>query len=397
VKILWLSPWFPYPPVNGSKTRIYHLIQAICSSHQVDLIACIRPGEVYDEAGLDGLVRSIRTVPWKEYRQRSLRATAGYFSFTPRSYFDAYNHAFQDQVTQALQDNPTDLVIASELWTAPYFKAAHRLPAILDDIEIAAIYDQWNDSHHASSKLRNGLTWVKTARYTESLLRNYTRSTVVGSYEKALLTERLSTNKRIWIIPNGVDIQSFQTGMGVPQPGTLIYPGSLTYQANYQAVHFFLSDIYPMIEAAIPGAQFSITGTYANVDLSSLRMGPSVHLTGYLEDIRPAIAGAWVCVVPLLQGSGTRLKILEALALGTPVVTTAKGMQGLELRDEEHLLIADQPEEFARQVIRLHNNPDLRMKLATAGRERVQELYNWDKIGKAFLELVEKASCNAVD
>ena len=180
--------------------------------------------------------------------------------------------------------------------------------------------------------------------------------------------------------------------MAEPEPDTLIYPGSLTYKANYDAADFFFSEIYPLIEVSCPNIKVKISGSYENVEIHRLRLPSSCHLTGFVEDIRPVVAAAWICIVPLRQGSGTRLKILEALALGTPVVTTSKGMQGLDLEPETHLLVADQPKEFARQVLRLMDDLDLRLKLVEAGRKRIEEAYSWKMIGEQFLSLVNRSS-----
>jgi glycosyltransferase involved in cell wall biosynthesis len=262
----------------------------------------------------------------------------------------------------------------------------------LDDIEFSGIYDQYKNAQTPYRRLRTRLTWYKTHQYLGELLHRFTVCTVVSSHEQSLLQSFDQSQERVRVIPNGVDVDFFHPGAAEPEPDTLIYPGSLAYQANYDAVEFFLSEIYPTIQAAFPAIKIKITGSHENVDVISLKCPPSCTLTGFIDDIRPVIAAAWVCVVPLRQGSGTRLKILEALALGTPVVTTSKGMQGLDLLPETHLLVADQPQEFARQVIRLLNDPGLRMRLVEAGRRRIEELYSWDMIGTQFLSMVNQAN-----
>jgi len=120
-------------------------------------------------------------------------------------------------------------------------------------------------------------------------------------------------------------------------------------------------------------------------------LGDGVRLSGYLEDIRPVVAGASVCVAPIRQGGGTRLKILEAMALGTPVVATSKGAEGLDVADGEHILIADGPAEFANRTLQLLRDPALRQRLAYNARRLVEEWYDWGPIGQRFVRLVEEA------
>ena len=129
-------------------------------------------------------------------------------------------------------------------------------------------------------------------------------------------------------------------------------------------MRYFLAEIYPGIRQQVGNASLTITGNTSGVRLTDLQLDDSVHLSGYVDDIRPVIAGAAVCVVPLRQGSGTRLKILEAMALGTPVVSTSKGAEGLDVTPGHDILIADEPAEFANQVIRLLRDAALRERLA---------------------------------
>ena len=125
------------------------------------------------------------------------------------------------------------------------------------------------------------------------------------------------------------------------------------------------------------------------MDTAGLALDDTVRLTGFVEDVRVPVAEAAVCVTPIRQGGGTRLKILEAMALGTPVVATAKGAEGLDVVDGEHLLLADDPEAFARRTVELLNGPDLRSRLSAAARRLVETRYEWQAIGAHFADLVE--------
>jgi len=193
------------------------------------------------------------------------------------------------------------------------------------------------------------------------------------------------------VVPNGVDIESYTGDFGSPVPDTLTFTGVLTYFANFDAIGFFLEEIWPRVRASRPGAKLWITGRTEGVPLERLSLDEGVNFTGYLDDIRPHVARSQVCIVPLRVGGGTRLKILEAMALGTPVVSTSKGAEGLDVTAGQDILIADEPQAFANAVLRLLDDADLRARLSENGRRLVSERYDWREIGtrlNAFLERV---------
>jgi glycosyltransferase involved in cell wall biosynthesis len=195
--------------------------------------------------------------------------------------------------------------------------------------------------------------------------------------------------EQVFVVSNGIDSQFNHPGLAEPIPGSLVFNGALTYQANFDAMDYFLREIFPFILDQVPHTQLSITGSNHGVPLDALPTVDHVRFTGYLEDIRPAVAGSWACIVPLRVGGGTRFKILEAMALGTPVVSTLKGAEGLDVEPGKHILIADTPEEFAMQTVSLLRNPELRNMIATNAAFLVNEKYEWTKITENLCDLVD--------
>ncbi len=197
---------------------------------------------------------------------------------------------------------------------------------------------------------------------------------------------------RVTVIPNGVDTARNRPGLADPQPDTLVFNGALTYYANADAMRYFLAEIFSVIRTAVPRLCMQITGRHDGVDLKGLSIGDGVMLTGYLDDVRPVVSGSWACVVPLRIGGGTRLKILEAMALGTPVISTSKGAEGLAVSHEQDILIADEPAEFARQTVRVLKDRVLRERLAANARRLVEANYGWQQIGQAFCQVAEQTA-----
>jgi glycosyltransferase involved in cell wall biosynthesis len=152
---------------------------------------------------------------------------------------------------------------------------------------------------------------------------------------------------------------------------------------------WFIKDIFPLIRAEVPGAKLVITGDHANLPLPAT---DNVTLTGFVEDIRPLVANSMISIAPLLQGGGTRLKILESMALRTPVVATPKGAEGLDVVHGENILIAETAKEYADAAIRLMTDPDLRHRLVENGYQLVKEKYDWSVVMPQFLGLITKVA-----
>lgn len=388
MRILFLSALFPYPPDNGTRIRAYNLLKQLSCHHELDLVAFGHYGKTPHGADLRDLCRSVHVVPYTVYDPRRLQALLGYFSPTPRSLVDTHSYEMADVVRQHLMQNQRDVVIACTLGTARYVPKAACAPAVLDEFQAAAHMYGAYLSGGGLRHLRAKLTCAKLRRYVARLVRRFDACTVASDVEGDILRGMARGYDSVSVIPNGVDVDHYRRGLARPMPGTLVYTGALTYSANYDAVQYFLTDILPGIRTAVQDARFAVTGATRSVALDRLPVSQGVTYTGYLDDVRPTIAGSWALVVPLRMGGGTRLKILEAMALGTPVISTSKGAEGLDVTPEQDILIADGPALFAAQTVRLLQNPQLRERLAENGRRLVEQKYSWVEIGRKFNDLL---------
>ena len=389
MKILFISPWFPYPPENGSKIRIFNLIKVLSNRHNIRLISFVRDGEHVDLKGLEGICRIEPTIPWREFAPHSLKSLTGFLSPTPRSVIGTYSQQMAKQLQLALALDPPDLIIASQLYTAIYAGRKLDIPAIFDEVELGLVSQNWSNHSSPVIKLRKQLNWAKTKTYTRRLIKQYDACTVVSDRERELLTEVVDGNVPVHVVPNGVDLAFHRPGISSPQPNTLIYHGALTFNANFDAMSYFLQDILPIIRVQVPEVTLTITGTIQGVDLSHLPLDDHIIFSGFLPDIRPAVAGAWACVVPLRSRWWYEIKDFEAMALGTPVIATLKAAEGICITPGKNILLADTPEEFSAQTVRLLNDNQLRDELAKNGRELVEKNYGWDAIGTSFDRLID--------
>jgi glycosyltransferase involved in cell wall biosynthesis len=375
MRLLVLSAWCPFPADNGTKLRKLHLLRGLARHHQIDLLA-FAP-ELPGASALDQLQRicdRVELLPESPFTERPIGRLRQALSTQPRSILAHHSPEMVAAVRRRVAE-PYDLVIAFEVHMAPYALELPRIPRLLEEVELAALQDQYAGQEHLLQRLRYGLTWWKTRRYVRSLLEHFAAATVVSQRELALLQPLAPRHLRLAVVPNGVDTAVCNGEYGVPEPNTLIYPGALAYDANFDAVSYFARAVLPRIRTVRPNARLRITG-HARPEQVAALTTDGLEFTGYLDDVRPAVANAWAEVVPLRKGGGTRLKVLESLALGTPVIATSKGVEGLDLVPERDFLLADTPDDFAAQTLRLLGSPALRNDLAQAGRS-VAVRYDW--------------------
>ena len=387
MKILFLSRWFPYPADNGSKLRILNLLKGLAAQHEVTLLSFYEQQD--PERGREVLGQfcsNVLAMPWRNFQPGSFRALAGYFSDIPRAVLDTYSVEMEGTIRRTLHAGRYDIVIASQIDMAAYRQTFRSVPALLEEIELSVPYEQFVAAPSLRLRLRRGLTWFKHRRYLAAVLTSFRACTVVTVQEQRLLAAIVPEYGVVEVIPNCIDLSIYKNILHRSHPGRLIFTGSFRFSANHDAMCWFLSDIYPFIRKSAPQATVTITGDNAGW---SLPRADHVTLTGFVDDIRPWIAESAICIVPLRIGGGTRLKILEAMALGTPVVTTSKGAEGLAVRHGEHLLIADTARSFAEATVYLLNNPEAGHQLAGNALRIVSEQYDWAKTMPRFVALVE--------
>jgi glycosyltransferase involved in cell wall biosynthesis len=391
VRILFLSAWFPYPADNGSKIRIFNLIRGLSQEHHVTLLSFTdetRHGLI--PAELRQICQEVQVVPKKSFSPLSLKARLGFFSLTPRSVLDTFSSEMAELIRRSLTTTHFDVIIASQVMMAGYSRFFSGLPALFEEIELGVLYEQRSKAESLVHRFRHGLTWTKHRRYLARLLRGFRAGTVVSRQEHRLLCgAAIEGSKPIEVIPNCVNVAEYEDFQAAPRPNTLIFTGSFSYFANYQAMRWFTSEVLPNIRAEIPDVRLTVTGNHANRPLPQAQ---DVELAGYVEDVRPYIAGSWVSLAPIWTGGGTRLKILEAMALCTPVVATSKGAEGIDVLDEENILIADTPQAFADAVTRLLRDPGLRQRLVDNAYRLVCRKYDWAAVMPRFVSLVERVA-----
>jgi polysaccharide biosynthesis protein PslH len=390
MKILFISRWFPYPPNNGAKLRILHLLQGAASQHEVFLLSFSdNPEKDSQPSQIHTICREVRTVLWKEYQPTSLQALLGLFSLEPRSLADTYSDQMAAEIIQIQNKETFDLVITTEWQLLAYRHLFLHQPVLFEELEMGVFYGNYRNATRLLARLRHGLTWAKHRLFLSRAVSDDQVCTVVSEHEKQLLAQIKNHNRSIHVIPNGVMVKEYADIHAEPQPNQIIFTGSFRYFANYEAAVWFIKEVFPLIQAQVPQAALTITGDPAGLKVPANR---AVRVAGFVDDVRPYIARATVSIAPLQIGGGTRLKILEAMAIGTPVVSTSKGAEGLDAQDGHNILIADRPDDFARCVVSLFRDAALCRQLAQNAKQLVQSRYDWDVIMPEFLKVVALAA-----
>ena len=384
LRILLVTPSVPYPPNWGFGIRVYQFLRQLSRSHRVSLVCYAQSGEEDKVAALQQICHSVHTVPNPLHNTADKRTAQLASLFSPRSFQSGSlrTRAMQELLTSLLNAEPFDIVQIESSQLGSYHLGAQPVcPVFIVDehnLEYELLQRMIHTERSPLRKLYNFSEYIKFKREERRCWQRADACILTSEREQTILKAHLP-GKLAHVAPNGVDIEFFQPSSGAPDPDSLVFTGLISYRPNTDAVIFFVKEVLPLIVKQRPQTVFSIVGMGAPDEVTRLA-GPNVIVTGKVDDVRPYIEAASVFVVPLRMGSGTRLKVLEGLAMGKPMVSTRLGCEGIRVRDGEHLLMADDPADFARATLRLMEDRETALRLGLAGRALVEQEYSWASI-----------------
>jgi len=399
MRILYFSPRQCWPRDTGAKLRDYYLASQLAARCPVTYLGLRDPSEASSEPppAESGFMAYYSAARDSTYTVSKLvRGLIGPTPLTVLNYSSANVSRILAEVLQAGSFDAVQMEGVHLSAYLPVIRAAASRPVIVSDwhnveSEILHRYSQVNPNF-----LRRAYAW-RTANLLERAETRFLGAcgvhTVTSERERGRLQARHPAAE-IHVIPNGVDVQYFASRE--PDPGlprtNLVFAGSMDYSANVDAVVWFVNNIWPELQREHPALSFAIVGRDPAPEVRALS-GNRVNVTGTVPDVRPYYSGALAAVVPLRIGSGTRLKILEAMAAGIPVISTRLGAEGLDLEDGTHILIADSASEMIAAVSRLAASPELWQRLSRSGREVVSRSYDW----RALAEDLYRIHCAAIE
>ena len=302
---------------------------------------------------------------------------------------DTYSREMAEAIEAELRLCSYQLIIASRWNTAAYARHFGGTNALLEELELGSFQSKQANAASPAARFRHSLPLVKMRNYIRELLPHFAGCTVVSEQEAKLVRTVAPGYDSLEIIPNFVDLADYGFTNGSVEDSRMVFAGSLTYFANRDGINWFLREVFPIVRSELTKAELVVTG---RVNGDTIPATDGVTLTGFVDDVRPLVSSALTSVVPIRLGGGTRLKVLEAMALRTPVIATSKGVEGLDVVHGEHVLIADQPNEFADAIIQISRDPQLREKLSENAFALVQRRYDYSTVIPKFIEAVERAS-----
>jgi polysaccharide biosynthesis protein PslH len=376
---LFLAPEAPYPMIGGGPIRAASVLEYLAERFSVHAILFREPGAPHPAAAIPpGRVDRIDVIDLPFHSKRPLARVLRNASRLARHrppLIDRFS-GFEAQIARCLSGRRYQAACIEHFWCASYLDqlrpSAQRVFLDLHNIESA-----W---HRSMADSNSGLLAWSYQRFAQAAL-DLERSwlprfdcILTASCSDAKLVEGIAAQTKVAVYPNALPLI-------VPPPRSdrleIIFSGNLEYAPNIAAVRFFHRHVWPALQSRWPGLKWKILGKNPGPFRDLPARDPSIELTGFVQDAVAVLAQSQVAIVPVLAGSGTRIKILEAWAARTPVVSTSFGAEGLECRDREHLLLADDPESFTAAVSELLALPDDRARIGAAGRRLYEERYTW--------------------
>lgn len=419
--ILFLTQIIPYPPDAGPRVKTWHVLRYLAKQgHRLTLVSFVRPYEEPFIPKLKEICETVYAVPIG----RSRLADIGYWlrsHVTGRPFLIERDDlkSMRKVVEEVLQNNSVDVIHADQLtmtvFAFPYSRVTFETSGPAGFQRPILIFDAHNAVWTIVERMRQNARWYlkplagmeaqRVKRYEGRVVREFDYTLAVADPDRRALLEaaEFSANgsarnlSRFCVVPIAVDTQALQPVRRAPGSTNIFTMGTLHYPPNADGIRWFAREVFPLIRQKIPEATLTVVGKNPPADFLQLpnQYGGAVTVTGYVADLTPHMEKAALMVVAVRAGGGMRVRILEGLARGMPVVTTTIGLEGIDARPGEEVLVADTPEDFAGEVVELLGDERRQGELAAKGRKLAEERYDWQVILGKMQEIYGPAEARA--
>lgn len=394
MKILQLCPKVPWPPDDGGRVAMRVLALSLRRAGAGVRTLCLNPCKHHVEpSSLPEEARDLRLeaidVDTSVTLAGALRSLVTGTSYNVDRF---YSEAFRRRLIEVVSEERPDVVLLESLFMVPYvpaLRATTRARLVLRSLNVE--HEIWQGLARAERRHARRLYLGHLAhrlRAFELATLNEVDAIVTVTPEDAAMYERLGARVPVHLAPVGIATSEYPDRSGQGDPLTLVFLGSLDWRPNLEAVEWFLESVWPIVRRSVPRARFHLGGSNPPEGLSGRLLGDGVRFLGRVPNACDFLASGAAMVVPLLSGGGMRVKILEAMALGVPVVSTRLGASGIGAADGTEILLADGPESHGAACISLLLNRGLATALGTAGRRRVHESFDAEGIGRRLQEFL---------
>ncbi len=389
MRILWTKMGGLWPPTSGGRTRSLQTLAELSRRHDVTVITT-HGGDDDPEGlanqlpGCERVISFACQVPKRSSAAFPKTVARSWLSRDPVDLWKWRNSEVRDAVAALIDSGRIDVCVADFLFAVNNVPLGGAVPVVLFEHNVE--YLIWKRLHDLETspwrRALLNLEWRKLRAREAAACRNADLTIAVSEHDRDRLAA-LAPDANITWIPTGVDVNYFRPA-APERPAHLVFSGSMDWHPNEDAVCYFLDEVFPLVRASIPEVTFTVVGRNPTDRVRGAAAASGATVTGTLDDIRPSIAEAAVCVVPLRAGSGTRLKIFEALAMGKAVVSTTVGAEGLSLIPGTHFVAADGARPFADAVVALLQDRERRRQIGAAGRQLVEDRYSWEQVARPF-------------
>ena len=402
MKILWLSHVIPYPPKGGLWQRSYNLLKQMGSKHDVHLVTLNQKKLYSSQDSISDAVVALKKVcnrvdvfPIKSDKSKwnwAFMTFKNYFNNIPYDVNWLRNKDMVDYMKDVLLNTKYDLIHLDTFGLFPYTFLIKNAKIVLNhhNIESNMMRLRYEKEKSLYKKIYFNKEAQKIEAYEKYICRKCAMNLVVSELDAIRLKEIVG-NANIAVVRNGVDLKYYQSNNNDKIKSGLIFAGGMGYYANREAAIFFASEVWPLLENKNYCNPITFIGRNPPKELMDLSHGSSVQVPGFVDDVRPYFNSSKIYICPIKNGGGTRLKIIDALAMEKPLVATGLAVEGLNLVEGLHYLRAESASDFVDQIMKLENDDKLCETLATAGRKYVEENYSWEIIGNQMDEAYQKA------
>ena len=382
-KILYLTFRPPYPAVSGEKIRSYHTLKYLARSHDVTLVSFYKGKS--EKENLEEFGRSLaHVIPVRYMRFVSLLYSfMGLFTKKPLQVSFYFSPEMKRIINRLLRDN-YDVVICHLIRMAHYVPKEAKLRKIIDLTDAISLNYQRSLQHRKGIwKLIYSIENRRVFNYEQRCIRDYDKSILISDVDADFVRNENNKDK-IHVMGNGVDILGSEIESGYDN-NTISFLGCMRTFPNRDAVVFFVKEIFPLLIKKNPDTKFYIVGGEPTSEIRDLHNGSNIIVTGLVDSVYPFIENSVALVAPMRVGAGVQNKILEAMSIGTPVVTTSTGAEGL---NHEYLFVEDDALQFAEKISLLMNDRELRSGLSSRGKVFIRQNHNWDQMLKELDKLI---------
>lgn len=403
MKILYLAHRVPYPPNKGDKIRTFNEIRCLSQNHEVDLLALAdHPNDLSHKRDLENYCNRVELFCLNILKSKISSLAALTTPSRPLSVSYFYNRKLQTCLNRWMKEKRYDAIICFSSPMAEYLFCCPELKETLNQskpiskksfpvliMDFCDVDSQKWHQYAANSRFPMRLVYGTESRrlsaYETLINRMFHHSVFVSTHEVNVFINLYKEAQNLTAVPNGVDHDYFSPDARFePVPlrekagqKILVFTGAMDYYANVEGVCWFCQKILPKIRLDYPDVLFYIVGSNPGPEVKALADKPGVRVTGFVDDIRPYYREADVCVIPLRIAAGVQNKVLEAMSMSRPVVTTGKALEGVKGTPDVHVLIANQSKHFADTVVQLLNNKEKGTVLAGNARDFILKNYNW--------------------